>query len=219
MQQHNHTTEFTDLPTEVWAHALQMLDVRDLARLQCAGGSGIIPADNALFVWRAGRVLSESELAWFNGSRVRVALLEEVRLTTTGVLFNKYTEHLRNGKLHRDNDLPALITHSQRRGDTLAWYQDGELHRENDQPALIMPRYAQEYFWRGKLHRPSGGPAIEYDDGRRFWYWNGVIVGGSSTPDEEPLWYNTASYGRLKKRAPKWAKWGRAAAAAAADRC
>ncbi len=38
-----------------------------------------------------------------------------------------------HGKLHRDNDLPAIIysTRSEH------WYQNGIQHRDNDQPAVI----------------------------------------------------------------------------------
>jgi hypothetical protein len=200
-----HQQLFTILPTELWSHVLYMLDVRDLARLRSAGGSEILP-DGALFVWRATRVLSDIELAWFACARVRVALFEEVTINHSPV-FPNATKYRRNGKLHRDNDLPALVSISNGRV-TQSWWQDGELHRDNDLPALIVPGYAQEYLWRGKLHRPSGMPAIEYTDGRREWCWNGVVVGNSLTPDEEPVWY-TPSGRRSKKGAPKWAKWGK----------
>lgn len=211
MQTHSTTTTttntFTSLPTEVWVQALHMLDVRDLARLRCAGGGGgqtIPTTDSVHFVWCAGRVLSDAELAWFARARVRVALFEEVR-RVPGLFFKEVVEYRRNGKLHRDNDLPALLCDDTK---TQGWYQDGELHRDNDRPALIM-RHSQDYFWHGKRHRPSGGPAIEYYDGRRFWYWHGKEVGNSLTPDEEPQWY-TPSGRRSKKGPPKWAKWGAA---------
>jgi hypothetical protein len=39
----------------------------------------------------------------------------------------------KNGKLHRDNDLPAIIWAS----GNLEWYKNGKLHRDNDLPAII----------------------------------------------------------------------------------
>lgn len=207
-QQQQQHTDFSNLPTEVWARALYMLDVRDLARLHSAGGA--IPAKDAFFEWRARRVLSESELAWFERTGVRLVLFEEVLLKNY-TLFPNTTEHRRNGKLHRDHDLPALEFAVD---GTQVWYQDGLIHRDNDRPARVS-QLQREYFWQGKRHRPSGGPTIEYADGRRVWHWNNVMRGSSMTPDEEPQWYTPSGF-ISKKAAPKWAKWGAAAAEAAA---
>jgi antitoxin component YwqK of YwqJK toxin-antitoxin module len=42
-------------------------------------------------------------------------------------------EWYKNDKLHRDNDMPAMIIHN----GTQEWYQNGQLHRDNDLPAVI----------------------------------------------------------------------------------
>jgi hypothetical protein len=51
------------------------------------------------------------------------------------------------GKLHRENDLPAVIT----KNGTRYWYQFGIHHREN-------------------------GPAITYNSGRELWIHNNKII-------------------------------------------
>ena len=42
----------------------------------------------------------------------------------------------KNGKLHRDNDLPAVIYAD----GTQYWYQNGKFHRDNDLPLLSLER-------------------------------------------------------------------------------
>jgi antitoxin component YwqK of YwqJK toxin-antitoxin module len=64
--------------------------------------------------------------------------------------FNFYGDgilYLKNGVIHRDNDLPAVILND---GIKL-WYKNGEIHRDNDLPA------------------------VEYEDGSKYWYKNGFI--------------------------------------------
>jgi len=48
----------------------------------------------------------------------------------------------RNKKLHRDNDLPAIIWNYGRR----EWYQFDQLHRNNDQPAVICANGRKEWY-------------------------------------------------------------------------
>jgi hypothetical protein len=104
-------------------------------------------------------------------------------------LNNKYWYKL--GKLHRDNDLPAII-HSDgssewfqngllhREQDLSAritkefqvWYKNGLRHRDNDLPASISAGI-QEWWKNGQLHRDNDKPAIIYKSGFTFWYKNG----------------------------------------------
>ncbi len=44
------------------------------------------------------------------------------------------------GKIHRDNDLPAVINND----GTKRWYRNGALHRDNDMPAVI---HGGSKFW------------------------------------------------------------------------
>lgn len=75
----------------------------------------------------------------------------------------------KNGILHRDHDLPALI-------DIFGnqyWYQNGMLHRDNDQPAIIDINGEQRWYQNGKLHRDNDSAAIINNYGCKSWYQNG----------------------------------------------
>lgn len=61
----------------------------------------------------------------------------------------------KNGKLHRDGDLPA-IEYSNGLGN---YYKNGELHRING-PAVIDPNRTISWYKKGKLHR-TDGPTIK----------------------------------------------------------
>lgn len=99
----------------------------------------------------------------------------------------------KNGKLHRDNDLPAII---RARGgqvwynhgnihckDDLPaiidadgdqyWYKNGKLHREDDKPSVIHSNGDQQWYKHGNLHRDDDQPAIVCADGEKHWYKNG----------------------------------------------
>jgi hypothetical protein len=72
-----------------------------------------------------------------------------------------------NGKLHRDNDLPAI---EDAYGDKL-WYINGKLHRDNGLPAVEYSNGSKEWCVNGKLHRLGGLPAREYANGTvKEWY-------------------------------------------------
>ena len=64
------------------------------------------------------------------------------------VMLNIYTEYqkwFKNGLLHRDNDLPALI-------DVYGghyWFKDGILHRDNNLPAIIYGNGNKEWWING----------------------------------------------------------------------
>ena len=76
-----------------------------------------------------------------------------------------------NGKVHRDNDLPAVENTSGYKG----WYKNGEPHRENDLPAVEYPDGSKQWWVNGELHRDYGLPAIEYANGSKQWYLNGKL--------------------------------------------
>lgn len=75
-----------------------------------------------------------------------------------GVTFEK------SGKLHRDNNQPALI---QYRPLLEEWRVEGVLHR-TDGPARITD-VAKEWWVDGKLHR-FDGPAVERANGSIEWW-------------------------------------------------
>ena len=83
----------------------------------------------------------------------------------------------KNGTLHRDGDLPAviLIKGIQR------WYQDGKLHRDGDKPAVIERNCKKEWWKYGKLHRENA-PAIVRDSGIDEWRKNGILYRDGALP-------------------------------------
>jgi hypothetical protein len=73
-------------------------------------------------------------------------------------------EYYKDGKLHRDDDLPAMEYNN---GDKF-WCQNGQLHRINNPAA----EYANGINWwcqYGKYHRLDG-PAVEGLNGYKAWY-------------------------------------------------
>jgi len=76
----------------------------------------------------------------------------------------------RNGKFHKDNDLPAITWAD----GTQLWFRNGRLHRDNDLPAVIYACGTQKWFRNGNLHRDNDLPAIIWSVGDREWYCNGT---------------------------------------------
>ena len=76
-----------------------------------------------------------------------------------------------NGKLHRDNGLPAVMG-----GGDREWWVDGKRHRDGDLPAEECPSGMK--YWRvdGKLHRGGGLPAVEWPGGVKYWWVDGHSV-------------------------------------------
>ena len=55
------------------------------------------------------------------------------------------------------------------------YYKNGVLHRDGDLPAVISARGDLEYWKNGRRHRDNG-PAIIRKDGVCSWYKNGVHI-------------------------------------------
>lgn len=102
-------------------------------------------------------------------------------------------EWRKEGKLHRDGDLPAV---EYIRGSK-QWWKNGVPHRDGDLPAVIYANGRKEWWKHGKRHRDNGpaledskgkywfkegkrhrdnGPAIEYADGEKVWIENDVFI-------------------------------------------
>jgi hypothetical protein len=70
-----------------------------------------------------------------------------------------------NKELHNcDNALSVIIGINSKK-----YYKNGKLHRDNDLPAKVADGYKM-WFVDGKCHRLGGLHAVEYRDGSRFWY-------------------------------------------------
>lgn len=76
-----------------------------------------------------------------------------------------------NGKYHRDNDRPAIVYAN---GDQY-WYQHDKLHRENDKPAVICANGDQYWYINNLQHRTNDLPAVICANGRSYWYRHGVL--------------------------------------------
>lgn len=65
-------------------------------------------------------------------------------------------EFYRNGKIHRNGDLPARMT-----SRALVWVKDGKLHRDDDKPGVIYTENGSMSWWKeGVLHREGDLPAL-----------------------------------------------------------
>ena len=53
------------------------------------------------------------------------------------------------------------------------WYKNDVLHRDGDLPAVISARGDLEYYKNGKRHRDNG-PAVIRKDGTCSWYKHGL---------------------------------------------
>ena len=78
-----------------------------------------------------------------------------------------------DGKLHRENDKPAIEWAD---GTKSWWYRKGQHHRENDKPAVEWAHGTKEWWYKGQLHRENGKPAVEGVDGMKEWWVNGKRI-------------------------------------------
>jgi hypothetical protein len=90
------------------------------------------------FILECKVVLSDEEIEWFDSKKIKVKLLEEYRIDKGGndlpaAISLRSQCWYKNGKIHRDNDLPAIISQNGYKG----WYKNGQLHRDNDLPAVM----------------------------------------------------------------------------------
>lgn len=84
----------------------------------------------------------------------------------------KYKAWYKDGKKHRDGDLPAVEYVSiESNIKDQEWWRDGKKHRIGA-PAVIYATGSVEWWNDGKLHREDG-PAMEDDRGCKEWWLNG----------------------------------------------
>jgi ribosomal protein L25 (general stress protein Ctc) len=95
----------------------------------------------------------------------------------------------KDGNLHRDGDLPAVIWAI---GGQF-WYKNGEPHRNGDLPAIIYANGDQYWYKNGKLHRDEDLPAVILARGDQYWYKDGVQY----TPKKQ--YANFAEFEQSKK--------------------
>ena len=57
-----------------------------------------------------------------------------------------------------------------------SWYKNGQLHRDNDLPAVIWNDGSQFWYQYGKRHRDNDLPAVILTNGSQFWYQYGKFI-------------------------------------------
>jgi hypothetical protein len=85
---------------------------------------------------------------------------------------------LKDGTLHRDDDLPAFIGAN----GNLHWYQYGKLHRDNDRPAKVNKNGSMSWYQHNELHRDGDEPAVVEANGSLQWYQRGQLHRGGDRP-------------------------------------
>ena len=126
------------------------------------------------FVVQCQEIIPQDQVNWFRKHKIRLKLLEhyEQKDYSDYRTILKYSEKwYQNGRLHRDNDLPAVIDED----GTQRWYYYGKLHRENDLPAVILVDGKQEWYQNGELYRKNNLPCIVYPSGKKIWSRNGCF--------------------------------------------
>jgi hypothetical protein len=108
---------------------------------------------------------------WFELRKFKLDLLIEIKHDKKTCT----TQYFKNGKLHRDDDLPAVINVLI---DRYEWYQNGKRHRNNDQPAII-DNYCTE--WYHERHRDNDKPAVICNNCKK-WYWCGKLHRDNDQP-------------------------------------
>lgn len=53
------------------------------------------------------------------------------------------------------------------------WFLNGKIHRNNDLPAIENANGSKYWHLNGRLHKETG-PAIEFVNGNKYWYLNGI---------------------------------------------
>lgn len=115
----------------------------------------------------------EKDCKTMNVTTIFRVLLEEEIVSMVGFHDNTDSVTINNGDqcwlednvLHRNDDLPALISKNGHR----FWYKKGIQDRDNDLPAIILSTGDQYWMSNGKIHRDNNKPAIIFANGDQCW--------------------------------------------------
>ena len=136
------------------------------------------------FIIDCKEIITNEEFKWFELKNIKIKLLETYIISKGG------DQHwYKNGKYHRDNDLPAAIYSN----GVQHWYQNGRRHRDNDLPAVIRSN-GQEWYKNGSHHRDNDLPAVINLNGSQYWYKNGFHHRDNNLPaiiysNGDQIWY------------------------------
>jgi hypothetical protein len=153
-----------ELPSDLQKIICDFLNLREINTLYCSSKSVIemlkILGEHNNFTVVSKVILTTQLLDIFKLRNIKVRLVKTEKYE---LWYNK------NGELHRDNDLPAIIYTNGSKG----WYKNGNLHREDDLPAMI--GNGEEYWFKeGRLHRDNDLPALTRPNGTQLYFKYGV---------------------------------------------
>lgn len=134
------------------------------------------------FVVECKEIVDNEIIKWFKQKNIKLQLL----VLCDFFSFISEEKWYRNGVLHRDDDLPAIVTKYYQ-----AWYCNGVLHRDGDLPAYIhVNGVLLKWYEHGKLHRDGDLPAYIHIDGEQMWYQHGKL----HRDDDLPAHIDTNGY-------------------------
>lgn len=90
-----------------------------------------------------------------------------------------------NGQMRRDDDKPAMVIVTSKNDDRFihVWYQDDVIARENGKPCHVSGNGTRMWFdSKGELHRDGDMPAIVFDDGSMSWRRHGKFHRDGNQP-------------------------------------
>ena len=93
------------------------------------------------------KLLNDDQIDWFRKKNIKLYLWKY------NVINKESHKWYQNGKLHRDDDLPAVIC-----GIGQEWYQNGLRHRDNDLPAVICADGTKKWYLNGKIQEDKRIP-------------------------------------------------------------
>ena len=118
---------------------------------------------------RAGwKITGGAECEWTGEGPESLAVRFEdskVRAVVKAMILEKYP-----------NRTALIHSITETRGDDggRAWYKDGKLHRDGDLPAIEWADGTRSWYKNDERHRDGDLPAIKRANGDRFWYKDGV---------------------------------------------
>ena len=109
-----------------------------------------------------------------------------------------------DGNFESIMDFPAIEHINEDDGDILMWYRDGKWHRDGDLPASIKADGTRQWAKYNMLSRDNGLPAVEWADGT-VEYWLDGMYSDKPIPCRCRK-SKCAHITHKKKKAGKWQK-------------
>lgn len=116
-----------------------------------------------------GNIITDKKIAFIVCDLFKLTRNEKKKvfkywLSQTKVIRKEFSDCVRwftNGKLHRENDLPAIEWKDGRK----EWFNNKLRHRDGDLPAFVGIDGRKEWWMHGKLYRDSNKHIVELPDG------------------------------------------------------